>query len=162
MQNFEQGRIQDYVRAEAESFATQARTDGFATAADGADRTILNTPFFPINYGNIQLFGQLQSAQIADLADAAYRQDFFESAFGLAADEISDPVVLRQSVLIMRLREERPAQESNVAFIRDYYGSLERQYVSLSSEAEQTGSSEEFRRAGELASEQPRIANEVR
>ena len=41
-------------------------------------------------------------------------------------------------------------------------GSLERQYVSLSSEAEQTGSSEEFRRAGELASEQPRIANEVR
>ncbi len=130
MQNFEQGRIQDYVRAEAESFATQARTDGFATAADGADRTILNTPFFPINYGNIQLFGQLQSAQIPDLADAAYRQDFFESAFGLAADEISDPVVLRQSVLIMRLREERPAQESNVAFIRDYYGSLERQFKS--------------------------------
>ena len=41
-------------------------------------------------------------------------------------------------------------------------GSLERQYVSLSSEAEQTGSSEEFRRAGELASEQPRIASEVR
>lgn len=38
-------------------------------------------------------------------------------------------------------------------------GSLAK-YVSLSSEAE-TGS-EEFRRAGELASEQPRIANEVR
>ena len=39
--------------------------------------------------------------------------------------------------------------------------SLERQYVSLSAEAEHTGS-EGLMRPGELTSEQPRIANEVR
>jgi hypothetical protein len=64
MQNFELGRIQDYVTSEAERFAEVARGSDLAGAAAAEGFDVLSTPFFPINYGNNQLFGQLQSAQV--------------------------------------------------------------------------------------------------
>ena len=128
MEIFEQGRIQDYVRAEAERFAATASTEGLGQVASAEGRDIVSTPFFPINYGNLQLFGQLQSAELPDLADAAFREDFLETAFSLAENDVSEPIVLRQSVIVMRMREERGAREQSVGFIRDFYDSLMRQF----------------------------------
>lgn len=130
MQNFEQGRIQDYARAEAERFAAAAADAGFATTAAAEGRSVVETPFFPINYGNTQLFGQVQSQDIPDLADAAFREEFFETAFSLEEGAVSEPVVLRQSVILLRLREERPARESDIAFLQDYYDVLQQQFAS--------------------------------
>lgn len=130
MQSFEQGRIQDFVRSAAEDFTAAARSEGLATAADAQERDVLSTPFFPINYGNLQLFGQVQSTQIPDLSNAAFREDFFRAAFGLEADEVSEPVALQQSVLVMRLREEQQASESDISFISDFYDALLRQFQS--------------------------------
>ena len=130
MQNFEQGRIQDFVRGEAEEFVAAAQADGLTAAAADLDRQVLSTPFFPINYGNLQLFGQLQSAEIPDLANAAFRQDFFETAFSLEPEAVSDPVVLRQSVVVLRLREEREALSEDVTFVSNFYDSLVQQFHS--------------------------------
>lgn len=130
MQNFEQGRIQDFVRAAAQDFAETARTEGLATAASAAERDVLSTPFFPINYGNLQLFGQVQSTQIPELSNAAFREDFFRAAFSLQGDEVSEPLALQQSVVVMRLREEQPVSDSDVSFITDFYDSLLRQFHS--------------------------------
>jgi hypothetical protein len=130
MQNFEQGRIQDYVRDEAASFVSAAQQDGFATVADRQERSIVETPFFPINYGNLQLFPRLQSSDIPELSDAAFRQDFFEAAFALDPDEISAPLVLRRSVLVLRLLEGREAPEDQVEALRDRYPSIHRRFSS--------------------------------
>ncbi len=128
MEIFEQGRIQDYVRAEAERFAETAATGGFAQVALIEGREVVSTPFFPINYGNLQLFGQLQSAELPDLADAAFREDFLEAAFSLEGSEVSEPIVLRQSAVVLQIREEREAREQSVGFITDFYDSLMRQF----------------------------------
>lgn len=130
MQNFELGRIQDYVTSEAERFAEAARGTDLENAATEEGLEVLSTPFFPINYGNNQLFGQLQSAQVPDLSDAAFREGFFTTAFSLGADEISEPIVLRQSVLVMQLREERDARTEDAEFIEEYYDLLVRQFQS--------------------------------
>jgi peptidyl-prolyl cis-trans isomerase D len=130
MQNFELGRIQDYVTSEAERFAEVARGSDLAGAAAAEGFDVLSTPFFPINYGNNQLFGQLQSAQVPDLSDAAFRESFFTTAFSLDEEEISEPVVLRQSVLVMQLREERDARAEDAEFIQEYYDLLVRQFQS--------------------------------
>lgn len=130
MQIYEQGRIQDFVRAEAEQFAAAARTDGLEARAAQVRRKVLSTGFFPINYGNLQFFGQIQSSDIPDLSDAAYRDSFFQAAFTLAADEISDPILLRQSAVVLKLRGERPAPEESREFIVDYYEAIARQFYS--------------------------------
>ena len=130
LQNFEQGRIQDFVQSEAERFVTGAQQSGLATFADSEGRDVFSTPFFPINYGNLQLFGRLESSQIPELSDAAFRESFFEAAFSLEGDAISEPVALRRSVLVMQLREERPAPESDVEFIEQYYDALLREFRS--------------------------------
>ncbi|MEX2443676.1 MAG: SurA N-terminal domain-containing protein [Alkalispirochaeta sp.] len=130
LQNFEQGRIQDYVQSEAERFTQGAEAEGFAEFAEAESRDLLTTPFFPINYGDLQLFGRLESSQIPELSDAAYRESFFETAFSLAEDAVSEPIALRRSVLVMQLREERPARESDIAFIDQYYDTLLREFRS--------------------------------
>jgi peptidyl-prolyl cis-trans isomerase D len=131
MQMFEQGRIQDFVRAEAENFAVEARTSGLETAvAQADDRDILTTGFFPINYGNNQFFGQIESREIPELSDAAYREQFFTTAFSLDSDDISEPVILRESALVLKLADERPASEEDQDFITEYYDAIARQFYS--------------------------------
>jgi hypothetical protein len=130
LQNFEQGRIQDYVQSEAERFVQAAEDEGFEQFAESEGRDLLTTPFFPINYGNLQLFGQLQSSQIPELSDAAFRETFFETAFSLEGNTVSEPIALRRSVLVMQLREERPARESDITFIDQYYDTLLREFRS--------------------------------
>lgn len=127
LQNFEQGRIQDFVRSEAEEFVAGAQDGGFAAFAESEGREVRTTPFFPINYGDLQLFGQLESSQIPELSDAAFRETFFQTAFSLEEDAVSEPISLRRSVLVMQLREERPARESDIAFIDQYYDTLLRE-----------------------------------
>lgn len=130
MQAFEQGRIQDFVREEARSFAVRARGSGLSAAAVEEDREILETPYFPINFGNSQLFTRLNAPAIPDLADAANRQDFFVQAFSLEEGEVSDPVVLRRSALVLQLRDERPADDQQMDFLAEYYDSIKAQLQS--------------------------------
>ncbi len=130
MQIYEQGRIQDYIRAEAEQFAVEARTAGFENAVAETGRDVLSTGFFPINYGNNQFFGQLQSREIPELSDAAFREQFFTTAFGLEVNGVSEPVILRQSALVLKLKEERPASEEDQEFITQYYDAIARQFYS--------------------------------
>lgn len=130
MEIYEQGRIQDYVRQEAATFATIANTSGLTASAADAGRDVLSTGFFPINYGNVQYFGRVQSSEIPELSDAAFRESFFETAFSLSEGEVSEPVLLRQSALVMQLDEEREVRAEDSSFIYDFYDSIARQFYS--------------------------------
>lgn len=135
MRMFEQGRIQDFVRDQATAFAESFRaTDRsqveLAALAAEQGRQVRETPYFPINYGNVQLFTQLNMPDIPELRDAAQRQDFFISAFSLEDGEISDPIVLRQSAVVLRLRDERQVDPEDSAFIVEFYESILGQFQS--------------------------------
>lgn len=127
MQVYEQGRIQDFVRDRAEQFVVTAKADGFGAAVADAGRDVYTTEYFPINYGNMQIFPQIQSGEIPELSDGAYRQSFFEAAFGIGDGEVSEPVVLRQAAIVMSVRDERAASEEDREFITEYYDAIARQ-----------------------------------
>lgn len=129
MEIYEQGRIQDYTREAADAFVAQARNDGFESAGIESNRDSATTGFFPINYGNVQLFESIQATGIGDLNDAAYRDDFFVEAFSLQTDEVSDPFVLRSSVVVMRLLEERESPESDRSFVLDFYEAIAQRFA---------------------------------
>lgn len=130
MNVFEQGRIQDFTRASAEAFVARVRAGSFEEVVAAEEREPIAVDYFPVNYGNVQLFNQARSGEIPDLADAAFRAEFFEAGFGTPLGAVADPIVLRQSVIVLRPVEERPARESDVEFIADFYGSILEQFQS--------------------------------
>lgn len=105
--NFERGRIEDFMLSRAESFGQEAAEQGFVQAA--ADRGLQAelTSYFPINYGNLRYFGSVQTQDGAQLSNAAFREPFFEELFAIDEDEVSEPVILRDFVLVAALEDER-------------------------------------------------------
>lgn len=127
---YEQGLVQDFVRSRAESFASTAAQTGFDAAAESEDKEVVETEPFSINYGNEPIFARLHSSEIPDLADAAFQERFFEIAFGLRDDEPSEPVVLRDSVIVMQRGETEEAESESLEFVGTFYPFLKQQYVS--------------------------------
>ncbi len=127
MESFERGRIEDYLMTRAEEFRATAAETGFASAADVAGVEVSETPFFPINYGNLPFFTRV-SSQGGELENAAFRQDLLISAFSVDQGEVTEPYVLRDSVVLMELAEEREPAEDALSFLDDFYGSLVQQF----------------------------------
>jgi hypothetical protein len=125
MNDFESGLIQDYVIEEARAFRTRVSSTSFVSASLSAGKPVQETGFFPVNYGD-SLFLKRSAQNNASLAAAAYRDEFFSTAFSLKADEVSEPVILYDSVIVLQLLEEKEADES-VSFLfdnEDYLRSL--------------------------------------
>ncbi len=137
MQTFEQGRIQDFVRGEAEQFVASFSPgeDSLFARASELGVEVIETQPFPVNYGNLPLFGRVQASLAPDLSDAAFRESFFITAFSLEDGELSEPVSLRQSVVVLRLLEERDLGEDGGFIVREFYPSLHRQFQSDGIEA---------------------------
>jgi hypothetical protein len=119
MSSMEAGRIQDYMLGEAKTFAEKARASSFLSAALSSGKTAGETGFFPVNYGDSELFASPARGNPV-LADAMYREAFFSSVFSLAAGEVSEPVVLRGAVIVFQLLSEREA-EPMAGMLLDYY-----------------------------------------
>ncbi|POR04642.1 hypothetical protein AU468_03125 [Alkalispirochaeta sphaeroplastigenens] len=128
MQMFEQGRIQDFVRDEAETFARAARQGSLEETARGGGKEIIETPFLPINYGNLQLFTPWNVPEIPDLAEAASREDLLITAFSLDEGTVSEPVMLRRSAIVLELREERQVDPEDTTFLVNAYDMILRQF----------------------------------
>jgi hypothetical protein len=126
--SFERGRIEDYMREQAQTFASQARQDGFDAAAAALDKAPILTTFFPINYGNAAFFGPVQTEDGGQISNAAFRDTFFEEGFSLDDGEVSDPVVLRDFVTVMTLVEERTPEEESLEFLESYFPYVLQQY----------------------------------
>lgn len=127
MNSFERGRIEDYLLARAEEFSSAANNQDFAAAAQEYGVEPSETPYFPINYGNLPFFTRVSSAG-EELQNAAFRQDFLVSAFSVGEGELTEPYVLRDSVVVMELLDERDAAEDSTAFLESYYGTLVQQF----------------------------------
>ncbi len=130
MQSFEQGRIQDFVRREAETFRDATDVENITAAAETAGYSVHETPYFPINYGNQQLFTRVNIPDIPDIQDATFRESFFVTAFSLEENQISQPVMLQRSAILLVLRDEREVDAESTEFLRSYYDSIRAQFQS--------------------------------
>jgi parvulin-like peptidyl-prolyl isomerase len=111
MTTFERGIIEDYLTEQAEQFVSSARTDGFGAAATAINQSPQLTEYFPVNYGNLDLFGRVSAQSNTTLAAAATRPDFFTELFRLSSGDVTEPIVIRDYVFVMELADERAAPD---------------------------------------------------
>ncbi len=137
MMRYERGRVEDYFWTTAEGFQTSAQEKGFFQACEAMKIMPHETPRFPINYLGVFFTKPVRSTtDEPNLSSASYNQDFFEQAFALGEDEISDPIILDDQIIVLKLKEERPAPEDESNLRKSYYQALVAQSIENDLQAE--------------------------
>ncbi len=126
----EAGRIEDYFTAVAKDFATNASTTGFDEAIEAYNASMASTeadsatevenetsensdeetssllkkvevPAFALNYGNLAIAGTLPN-DVEELTGANSNENFLEKAFALKENEVSEPIVLGNKIIVLK------------------------------------------------------------
>jgi parvulin-like peptidyl-prolyl isomerase len=105
----EKGKIEDYFVAKAKEFAATARTSGLPAASKAAGLEVKSTAPFGVNYGNVSILTPIPVQANPELSAAPKSETFFKTAFSLAPDAISDPIVLGNDVVVLKVKEEKAA-----------------------------------------------------
>ncbi|HVO38422.1 MAG TPA: peptidylprolyl isomerase [Spirochaetia bacterium] len=112
---YEKGKIEDYFNEKAAQLSRRAAQVGFPRAALDAGLTVQHTDYFPINLQNVFSFVPFQAVpQSATPSNAVYSDEFFYRAFALGKDQPSQPVVLDDQILVLKLLGERQMPDSTV------------------------------------------------
>lgn len=129
MNSHERGKIEDWVSAKAGNFAKGAAAD-FSGAAKDAGISLKSVGPFPLNYGDIavSLYGQtmalfpaLPVGEDPELEGASRNEKFLTAAFSLAPGAVSDPIVLGDNIIVLRVTEVGAALDDTTAIIPIYY-----------------------------------------
>jgi len=107
----------------AEEFAGAASGE-FLAAAEQYGVELGATEYFPVNYGNSQLFGRVRTVDGGGIADAAQRESFFEAAFKLQPGETSAPIELEDRYVILRFEDERTLEPGEDDILETQYAAL--------------------------------------
>lgn len=120
LNTFERGLVEDYLRDRAQEFAAQARAESFSDAAAGINQSPQLTEYFPVNFGNLPYFGTVAAPANEAIAAAAFREDFFRTLFSLPPGGVSDPLVVRDYIVVFQMDDERPVDDQTAAFLEFY------------------------------------------
>ena len=133
MERFERGRIEDYLIQMANTFKALATdVDSFDEAANAQSATVLETEFFPINYGGsffLQTPRLIGDGESTVLESATNNENFYTTLFTLDEDEISEPIILDESVAVFVLKESRTQSEEDINFLASYYPYIYQQFL---------------------------------
>ncbi|MBL8968505.1 MAG: SurA N-terminal domain-containing protein [Spirochaetaceae bacterium] len=126
---FERGRVEDWVAAKAKNFAAGAAAD-FAKAAKAAGVEAKSAGPFPLNYGDlafniygqtVPLFKTVNVDAAPELSGASSSEKFLAAAFGLAPGAVSEPLVLGDNVIVLKVKEAGAALDEDLSGISLYY-----------------------------------------
>ncbi len=134
----ESGRIEDYFIDKANSFVTEATVSGFDKAADKEGLTLTSVPAFPLNYGDADIADRIPTENIKEFTYANSSENLLEKAFSLKLNEISEPVVLGNYIIVLKLtgiqKEEATSDtDSKIAISSLNYDQYDAQSTLLSS-----------------------------
>jgi hypothetical protein len=133
--DFERGRVEDWVIADAALFIESVRNNGLRQAAFFRGIEIRSFGPLPLNYGarshssrgfesdGVDLFPSLASFSIDELYSAGNQEIFWKTAFSTPLNEPSAPFVIGNNVLILVPTAEETADEEVLAGIRETYSS---------------------------------------
>lgn len=121
MNNNERGKIEDYFMAKAKEFAAAAKASGFDKACAAFGIAKKTTGAFGINYGNAKILAPLSVEANPELAAAVKSESFFKTAFSLKPTDISEPVLLGSSVLVLQIAEEKAADPQMMEMLPLFY-----------------------------------------
>lgn len=124
IQAYEKGSIEDYLSAKAKDFAAAAQKGGMDKAAAAIGKKVLETNSFALNYDSLVIetiygqqvpaFSYLQGNDGRALSDADKNENFFLAAFKLKPKELSDPIVLKDSVVVISPKSEKTANDTEL------------------------------------------------
>ncbi|HUX39315.1 MAG TPA: SurA N-terminal domain-containing protein, partial [Rectinemataceae bacterium] len=123
----ERGRVEDWTIAKAKAFAALPAA-AFDANAKKEGVTAKTVGPFSLDYGNatVTIYGQraplftpIPTANAPELSGASTSDKFFQASFGLAPGAVSDPFVLGENVLVIKVKEAGVSTDSGLVSV--YY-----------------------------------------
>jgi len=119
---YEKGMVEDHAIAQADGFRRRVEDVGFTGATLEETYNVSLTDYFPLNYQEIYFLAPVRSmTQNLDLSSASYSEPFFRTAFALDIGETSQPVLLDDQVVVLRLDDVRQPPQRQLDLLEDYY-----------------------------------------
>lgn len=110
--NYERNLIEDYFIAKANDLAVKTAGNDFSeTCAQNGAEYVQIAPF-PLNYGSANISESVNTG-LSGLSGADTNENFLTTAFSLSLNEISSPMVMNDSVAIIKYTEQETAGESD-------------------------------------------------
>ncbi len=116
----ESGRIEDYFIARAKDFSAAATLSGFESAAAQFKEAETNSVSgISLNYGGTSISSKLPE-NVKPLASASSNENFWTKAFSLKNGELSEPMVLGNYVVALKMTGEETvtADESKISALK--------------------------------------------
>lgn len=101
LNSYDLTRIEDYYTSIAKDFSAAALSTSFEDACKKYGITATVVPAFPINYGSVAVTTSVDTS-LKGLANADQNENFLKTAFKLEKNEISSPMVMNNSVVVIQ------------------------------------------------------------
>ena len=111
LMSYETSHIENYYTETAKAFASVAKKNGFNAACKQFGVEKITVPAFPLNYGNLTVLNKIETS-LNGLSGIASNENFFQKAFSLKMNELSEPIVNNRSVLVLQLTSKDTATEN--------------------------------------------------
>ncbi len=100
----EKSIIETYFLGLAGKLAEEAQSKSLSTAAKNAGASVINVPEFNLNYGNSSKFYAELPKEVTDI-NAQNNEQFFTTAFGLAVNEVSQPLIIGDNIVVLQCKK---------------------------------------------------------
>jgi len=121
IREFELSRMEDWALNNAAQFIAAFNEQGLDKALDENGLTKQSFGPIPINYGDIDLFTTLSSAEKPELSGLSSNEDFWKRAFGTEINTPAEPLVNGDNILVFIPTSEEEADEEALESIQSYY-----------------------------------------
>jgi peptidyl-prolyl cis-trans isomerase D len=122
----ERGAVEDWAIAQAKPIAAAGAS--FESAAKKAGMAVKTAGPFPLNYDDLKISIYGQSAPMfkavpaeGELEGASSSEKFLQTAFSLAPGAVSEPFVLGENVVVLKVKEASSAKDDELGSIDFYY-----------------------------------------
>jgi len=120
----EMSTIQKYFEDRAKELKKNAAARGFTAACNRMGITHYTTDYFSLNYETLNFIDATISKDetIKKLVEPAMKnQDFFIKAFSLKQNQVSDPIPLEKSIIVLHLTDQRQLTQDEYEKIESAY-----------------------------------------
>lgn len=99
--SYENSTIENYLIAKANDFRSSASMNGFEKACEDNNLEMQKIDPFPLNYGNAAIAASVNTSNPA-LTGADTNENFLKKVFSLKENEVSEPVVVGEYVVVAK------------------------------------------------------------
>ena len=111
--NYESSIIEDYFFAKANDFIKEAKASDFEAAGKKAGAKVASLEPFSLNFGNVDVLTKFNAGE-SGLTNAESNENFMSKAFALKLNEISEPMVVGDSIAVLKFTKESAPEDEDI------------------------------------------------